>query len=201
MEPGALVRESPSLTRFNFIARKLNRGSMQPAWQRETESLIIRRDSGGAKGGGTGDAHSFNTSGVPAHVLAGEEFVVLPYLGFIQNVFGRIRTIILGSLCLFVATTFAVASYPFDPLPRLGGAFLVVFVITGGVVTAVYAQMNRDTTLSYITNTSPGELGSQFWLQLVTFGIGPLLGLQTTLFPSITDFVTSWLQPNVQALK
>jgi hypothetical protein len=94
-----------------------------------------------------------------------------------------------------------VASYPFDPLPRLGGAFLVFFVIAGGVVVIVYAQMNRDATLSHITNTNPGELGSQFWLQLITFGIGPLLGLLTTLFPSITDFVTSWLQPNVQALK
>jgi hypothetical protein len=31
--------------------------------------------------------------------------------------------------------------------------------------------------------------------------VGPLLGLLTTLFPSITDFVVSWLQPSTQAIK
>jgi hypothetical protein len=172
-----------------------------PAWHTETTSLVIRKEAGKPKEGESGNPVSFETEGIAPHVLAAEEFFVLPYLGFIQNILGRIRTIVLGSLVLFVATTLAMASYPFDPLPRLGGAFLVVFVIAGGVVIVVYAQMNRDATLSYITNTNPGELGSQFWVQLITFGIGPLLGLLTTLFPSITDFVTGWLQPNVQALK
>jgi hypothetical protein len=65
----------------------------------------------------------------------------------------------------------------------------------------VYAEMHRDTTLSYMTNTQPGQLGSKFWLQLVTFGAGPLLGLLTTLFPSITEFVSSWLLPSTQVLK
>ena len=138
---------------------------------------------------------------IPAYVRVAEEFFVLPYLGFIQNTLGRIRTIVMGSLFLFVTATFAVSSYPFDPLPVLGGVFLAVFLIAGGTVISVYAGMNRDATLSHITNTRPGELGSQFWLQLFTFGIGPLLGLLTTLFPSITDFVTSWLQPSVQALR
>jgi hypothetical protein len=138
---------------------------------------------------------------VPTHVLAAEEFFVLPYLAFIQNILGRIRTIVLGSLFLFVTATFAVSSYPFDPLPVLGGVFLAVFVITGGTVILVFAQMHRDATLSHITNTRPGELGGEFWMHLITFGVGPLLGLLTTLFPSITDFVTSWLQPSMQALK
>jgi hypothetical protein len=44
------------------------------------------------------------------------------------------------------------------------------------------------------------ELAFYSW-QLFTFGIGPLLGLLTTLFPSITDFVVSWLQPSSQAIK
>ena len=172
-----------------------------PAWHSETRSLVTRKEGGKPKEGESGNPITFDMEGIGPHVLAAEEFFVLPYLGFIQNILGRIRTIVMGSLFLFVATTLAMASYPFDPLPRLGAAFLVMFAITGGVVIAVYAQMNRDATLSYITNTNPGELGSQFWVQLITFGIGPLLGLMTTLFPSITDFVAGWLQPNVQALK
>jgi len=68
-------------------------------------------------------------------------------------------------------------------------------------VVLAYSQMSRDATLSHITNTRPGELGGDFWMRIVAFGIGPLIGLLTTLFPSITDFVFSWLQPGVQALK
>jgi hypothetical protein len=174
-----------------------------PAWQRETQSLIFDR-SQNADDKEEGSAPSIAAAAadnVPAYVLAAEEFFVLPYLAFIQNTLGRMRTIIMGSIFLFVAATFAVSSYPFDPLPLLGGVFLAVFLITGGTIIIVYAGMNRDATLSHITNTRPGELGGQFWLQLITFGIGPLVGLLTTLFPSITDFVTSWLQPSVQALK
>ena len=88
-------------------------------------------------------------------MLAAGEFFVLPYLGFVQNVLRRIRTMILGSLFLFVATNLAVF----------------------------------------------GELGGKFWWQLVTFGAGPLLGLLTTLFPSLTEFISSWMQPTSQFLK
>jgi hypothetical protein len=44
---------------------------------------------------------------------------------------------------------------------------------------------------SATSGTRAGELGMEFWRQLATFGVGPLLGLLTTLFPSITDFMTS----------
>jgi hypothetical protein len=83
----------------------------------------------------------------------------------------------------------------------LGAIFLTVFLSVGGVMVVVYSQMSRDATLSHITNTKPGELGVDFWVRLLGFGVGPLLGLLTTLFPSITDFALSWLQPSVAALK
>ena len=83
----------------------------------------------------------------------------------------------------------------------LGVIFLTVFIGFGGVTVLVYSQMSRDATLSHITNTKPGELGFDFWVKLLGFGLGPLIGLLTTLFPSITDFAFSWLQPSVAALK
>lgn len=171
-----------------------------PSWRTETDSLIFdsMRTTDKEQEMSKGPRIAPN---IPHHILAGEEFLVLPYLGFIQNILGRIRTIVLGSLCLFVATTLAVSSYPFDPLPVLGGIFLAVFVITGTTIVVIYAGMHRDATLSYITDTSPGELGGEFWRQVFTFGVGPLIGLLTTLFPSITDFVVSWLQPSSQVIK
>jgi hypothetical protein len=171
-----------------------------PSWHTEKESLVIVFPPAPCKEGETHSGPGIYKD-IPRHVLAAEEFFVLPYLGFIQNILGRIRTIVLGSLCLFVATTFAVSSYPFDPLPVLAGIFLAVFVITGTTIVVIYAGMHRDAILSYITDTSPGELGGEFWQQVFTFGIGPLIGLLTTLFPSITDFVVSWLQPSAQGIK
>jgi len=41
----------------------------------------------------------------------------------------------------------------------------------------------------------------EFWVKMAAFGIGPLIGLLTTLFPSMTDFVVSFLQPGAQAFK
>jgi hypothetical protein len=184
-----------------YLAAETMKVVLLPAWRLEKESLIFERKEE------TGDKDGDNRSGpiisakILPHVLAAEEFFVLLYIGFIQNILGRIRTIVLGSLWLFVATTLAVSSYPFDPLPTLGGIFLAVFLIIGTTMILIYAGMHRDATLSYITGSKPGELGGEFWRQLFTFGIGPLLGLLTTLFPSITDFVVSWLQPSSQAIK
>lgn len=84
-----------------------------------------------------------------------EELVCLTYLGFAQNLLGRIRTIVLGGVYLFVAATIAVSSYPFDPRPLLSGVLLFVFVAFGAVVVFAYADMHRDSTLSHVTNTNP----------------------------------------------
>jgi hypothetical protein len=173
-----------------------------PAWQLEKESLLVERPGSEAKPQEAGAKEvAIPIWQLQAHIRAAEEFVVLPYLAFIQNILGRIRTIGLGSMWLFLGTTLAVSTYPFDPLNILGLIFLTVFVLYGGVAVLVYSQISRDATLSHITDTTPGELGGEFWQRVGAFGVGPLIGLLTTLFPSISEFVFSWLQPSAQALK
>ena len=130
-----------------------------------------------------------------------EELVCLTYLGYAQNLLGRIRTIVLGGVYLFVAATFAVSSYPFDPRPLLSGVLLSLFGAFGAVVVFVYADMHRDATLSHVTNTNPGELGSEFWFKVVGYGAAPVLGLITQLFPEWSGFLFSWLQPGLSSLK
>lgn len=130
-----------------------------------------------------------------------EELVCLTYLGFAQNLLGRIRTIVLGGVYLFVAATIAVSSYPFDPRPLLSGVLLVMFFAFGAVVVFAYADMHRDATLSHVTNTNPGELGSEFWFKVVGYGAAPILGLITQIFPEWSAFLFSWLQPGLSSLK
>ncbi len=103
-----------------------------------------------------------------------EEFFVLPFLGFIPRT-GRARTIVLGVLSHSVATTLALSSYPFDPLPVIGAIFLILFFLVGTTVVIVFADMHRDATLDQRHQHKPGELGFDCWTKVVAFGIGPLM--------------------------
>jgi hypothetical protein len=182
------------------IAGQVMTKILMPAWRLESESLIFESRSSTSGDAGTNN-EGLPAGNVPRYVRAAEELFVLPYLAFIQNVLGRMRTIALASLWLFVATTLAASSYPFEPLDRVGGIFLTVFLLIAVITILVYSQMSRDATLSHITNTQPGRLGWDFGFKIAAFGIGPLIGLLTTLFPSITDFLFSWLQPGAGALR
>jgi hypothetical protein len=169
---------------------------IMPAWQRESQSLI--RATGAKE-----EAETFErlVAELPPHVNAAEEFFLLPYMGFVRNILGRVRTIGLSIVTMFVAVTLSVSSYPFDPLPVIGAVFLVLFAAVGAVMIVTYAEMMRDATLSRMASTNPGELGLSFWVKIVGLGAGPLFALLTTLFPSMTDFVVSFLQPGAQAIK
>jgi di/tricarboxylate transporter len=112
-----------------------------------------------------------------------------------------LRTLALSIIAIFVAAAFAMSTYPFDPRQALSMVLFVLFVIAGTVIVKVSADMHRDVTLSHVTNTRPGELGSEFWFRIIGFGFAPLIGLLTRIFPGVSDFVFSWLQPGISALK
>jgi len=114
---------------------------------------------------------------------------------------GRIRTIVLGGIYLFIALSIAVSSYPFDPRTFVSAILLSLFLAFGGIVLSTYADMHRDVTLSHLTNTKPGELGSEFWFKVIGYGAAPLLGLITQVFPQWSGFLFSWLQPGLSSLK
>jgi hypothetical protein len=130
-----------------------------------------------------------------------EELICLTYMGYAQNLLGRIRTIVLGGVYLFIALSIAVSSYPFDPRTLLSAILLLLFVAFGGIVISTYADMHRDVTLSHVTNTKPGELGGEFWVKIIGFGAAPLLGLITQVFPEWSGFLFSWLQPGLSSLR
>jgi len=169
-----------------------------PAWRKEGESLVLALPEKGEKENATPTALPLAKY---KHVQNAEEFVCLTYLAFIQNVLGRLRTLAMTIVALFIAATVAVSSYPFDPRQALSAILLVLFAVAGAVIVKVYAEMHRDSTLSHVTNTRPGELGGEFWFKIIGFGFAPAAGLLTRIFPGITDFVFSWLQPGVSSLK
>jgi hypothetical protein len=101
---------------------------VMPAWRTETESLVLCQSTSDMNK----DGDATGTCLLP-HVRAAEEFVVLPHLGFIQNILGRVRTIAFSIVSLFVAATLGVSCYPFDPLPVIGALFLILFALVGAL--------------------------------------------------------------------
>ena len=55
---------------------------------------------------------------------------------------------------------------------------------------------NRDSRLKRFS----GELNAEFYLRLVGYGALPVLGVLTSQFPAVSNFVLSWLQPTLEAL-
>jgi hypothetical protein len=135
------------------------------------------------------------------HIRHAEQLVCYVYLGFIQNVLGRMRSVVMSILWLFIGVTISMASYPFDPRPVISGTMVLLFLTLGAFIVFVYAEMHRDPILSLVTNTKPGELGGEFWFKLVGFGAGPVLGLLATMFPELTDMLFSWVQPSISSVR
>jgi hypothetical protein len=179
-----------------------------PEWMKEETSLILdlpeKKDNSEKQekeNGKNEDEGNSSEGQLKLYIRNAEELVCLVYLGFVQNILGRLRTLAMQMLWLFVALSASLATYPFDPRPALSGMMLVLFLILGTVVAIVYAQMHRDGTLSLVTNTTPGELGVDFWIKFASFAAGPILGLLATNFPGIPGSLFSWLQPGLESIK
>jgi hypothetical protein len=175
---------------------------LAPAWREEKGEQLAGDVAGVGVSSGDKEREELTpVSQLDPYLRHAEHLVGYVYLGFIQNVLGRMRSLVMCILLLFIAATFAMASYPFDPRPTISGAMVLLFGVLTTAIVFVYAQVHRDPILSLVTNTKPGELGGDFWLKLLGFGAGPVLGLLTTLFPQLTDFLFSWVQPSLTSIK
>jgi hypothetical protein len=126
-------------------------------------------------------------------------FVMLQLTRFLIYVVQQVRRI---ALCVSLDVLMLILffhSYS-SQSPTLISQFLaVLFVAVGVILFQVFAGMERNRTLSRISRTNPGELGPGFWLHLAALGGLPFLGLLAHLFPPISNFLFSWVAPNLQS--
>jgi hypothetical protein len=155
-------------------------------WQRERQSEFKHPNQGNSRDRDTEQA---------------EHFVCLAYVNFILSILMRMRTLVMTVGGLFVFILLSVNSYPFEPKQTLRTLMVILFLIIVTVVAVIYGQMHRDSTLSRITNTKPGELGGDFWIRLAAFVAVPLLSLLVAQYSEINNFLFSWLQPALESLK
>jgi hypothetical protein len=111
------------------------------------------------------------------------------------------RTMVVAAIGMYIFILLAISSYPFSPSPMIFTLALTLIVLLVSAIGIVYAQMHREATLSRLTDTKEGELGSEFWLQFGSAGALPILTLFAAQFPAISRVVYSFLQPILQSVK
>ena len=139
-------------------------------------------------------------AGPDPKVSACERFVCLTYIDFLLVVLVRMRTLVVAIAGMYVLILIGITQYPFEPRGAIQVTLVLLLVFVVVVVGTVFAQIFRDTTLSNITETTPGELGRDFWVLMAGFVALPLFSLLASQFPSVNRFFYSWLQPAIQAL-
>ncbi len=130
-----------------------------------------------------------------------EKYVALRYVAFIRGVIARIRLLVIFLPVSFSLALISLSIYSFEPHRELIWSVTALFVGIGCIMLTVLMQMHRDPILSRITGTKPNELGLTFYVRIAALGIGPLLTLLATHYPSISRYVVSFLQPGLEALK
>jgi hypothetical protein len=130
-----------------------------------------------------------------------EYFLCLFYLNIILVPLRRLQTLILALAGVFVFVMISYSSYPFESRESFHALLISIFFAISLVVGVVYGQMYANPLLSRITNTTPGELGLDFWVRLGTFVFIPLLSLISAQFPAVNSFLFSWLEPALQSIK
>jgi len=161
---------------------------LKPLWDAET-ALVVSEDEKVPK-----------VPLSPFRALA-EEYAALTYVNFLVTVLLRMRTMVINAIGIYVLIVISMNVYPFEPHPALQTLAIVLLASLGAAVGVVYAEMHREAILSRLTSTGTGELGWDFWLKLLSAGAIPVFSLLAVQFPQINQFLFSWLEPALQAVK
>jgi hypothetical protein len=130
-----------------------------------------------------------------------EFFVCMLYINYIISVLLRIRTLAMAAVGMYVLDVIALNVYPFEPRVILHSLMIGVFAGLTVCFGIIYAQMHYDSVLSRITGTNADELGGDFWWRMLSVTGIPLASLLASEFPSIGDFLFSWIEPVTKALR
>jgi len=133
--------------------------------------------------------------------ILAEEFIALRIVMYIRHVLRQMRSVLWFIVIDFVLTVLALSSYPFQSNRVVSVACVGILVILGAGMVVVLAQMDRNTVLSRLSDGTPHELGTSFYLRLTSFGALPLLTVLATQFPPIAQFLSGWVQPVLEALR
>jgi hypothetical protein len=133
--------------------------------------------------------------------ILAKEFVALRFVAFIRYVMLQLRNLLTFIMLGFVLLALSLGSYPFGSPQLLAWTLIGCLATTGTPMIWAFLEMERDTILSFMNNTKAGEVGkSSFLLRVTSFGILPLLSVLASHFPSIGQYLFSWVQPVIKSV-
>lgn len=131
-----------------------------------------------------------------------EEYIACEVVLYLEQYLLNLRR-----LCFFLFASLLIlvvvdAQYPFQPHSIVSLASILLLGFTVVSVFFVMLRMSRNVALSRISRTEPGKVtwDTTLILNIVTFGIIPLLALATSEFPAVRAFLFSWADPVVRAV-
>ena len=130
-----------------------------------------------------------------------EEFVGLLYIHAIQYVLVDIRSHVFAFAFGYFFLLLALDVYPVGPHHTIMLVLMTLFLVFFVTAAWMFQEMSRDSILSRTTNTEPGQLDLAFYAHLAAALAVPLMGLIASQFPEVSNFLYSWLQPSLQAIK
>lgn len=130
-----------------------------------------------------------------------DEFLALRYVNFLRYGFLQMRVSLAFLSYGFILLVIALNVYPFRGHHQIDIVLVIVFLMLAAAVLTTFAQMDRDPLLSRLNDSRPNQLGSSFLIRAISFTALPLLTLVASLVPQIGNFLSSWVEPTLQALK
>lgn len=126
-----------------------------------------------------------------------EEFLVGRTVLFLSHIFPQMTNLAGLSLASLLLLLLAVSSYPFQPHQLLVlFSWIIIFAFVG-VALYMSVQMNRDTLLSNLNGSKPGELNwdREFITRILLYVVIPILGFLGVQFPDAVTQIFSFLSP------
>lgn len=128
-------------------------------------------------------------------------YVALHYSAYIGYGLHQLQNLVLSCVICFVFLVAALNSFSFQSPQTIFHILTGGLIIGGGSVLVAFAQMERDPILSRLSGTSEGELGKDFYMRALAYSALPVLSVLASEFPSISRYITGWLQPASAALQ
>ncbi|MFY9826433.1 MAG: hypothetical protein WAM82_34035, partial [Thermoanaerobaculia bacterium] len=115
------------------------------------------------------------------------QLVALRVAAWLRYVFAHMRSCLIGALASGVLALVGVTAYAFQPRHFVSLAIGIALAAAVGLTLLVFVQMDRNSTLSRIGNTTPGKVtfDRTFFTKTFTFVGLPILGLVATQFPEV----------------
>lgn len=199
----ARKRAEPELYDFlQYSLRSLAESSAEElnssTWLEGSSETLLKQ----AKDSEQGTLHwPFRQGEKEQRVTLMQEFVALRFVSFIRYAMLQLRNLLTFIMLGFVLLTLSLGCYPFSSPSLLAWTLVGCLVVTGFPIVLAFLEMGRDATLSWISKTKAGEVETRpFLLRVTAFGILPLVSVVAAHFPSIGQYVFSWLQPVIKAI-